>query len=72
MGTPKDLKPVLAKIQHQNSLGLSQWYEVVYFDDMCDKTWKSYAGSKTFEDGERVVAWGYADEVELREHGCDQ
>lgn len=66
MDTPKDLKPVIARIRHQNSLGLSQWYEVVYFDDMYDQTWKSYAGSKTFEDGEQVIAWEYAESVKLR------
>lgn len=29
---PKELELILAKIQHQDSLGLSSWYEVVYFD----------------------------------------
>lgn len=54
--TPNELDSVLAKITHQNDLGLSQWYEVVYYAD--DK-WCSYSGSKTFEDGERVIEWTY-------------
>ena len=51
---PNELEPVLAKITHQNDLGQSQWYEVVYY---VDSKWCSYSGSKTFEDGERVVEW---------------
>lgn len=51
---PNELEPVLAKITHQNDLGQSQWYEVVYY---VDGKWCSYSGSKTFEDGERVVEW---------------
>lgn len=47
--------PILAKIEHINDLGKSTWYEVVYYDD----DWYSYAGSKTFEDGEQVVEWKY-------------
>lgn len=47
--------PILAKIEHINDLGKSSWYEVVYYDDK----WYSYAGSKTFEDGEQVVKWKY-------------
>ena len=53
---PKELEPVIAKINHQNDLGLSQWYEVVYYDN--DK-WCSYSNSKTFEDGEQVLNWEY-------------
>lgn len=56
---PKELEPILAKISHINDLGLSQWYEVVYYVD--DK-WCSYSGSKTFEDGERVIDWKYCKE----------
>lgn len=48
--------PILAKIEHINNLGKSKWYEVVYYDD----GWYSYAGSKTFEDGEQVIDWKYA------------
>jgi hypothetical protein len=55
---PNNLESVLAKITHQNDLGLSQWYEVVYYDNETEK-WCCYSGSKTFQDGERVVAWKY-------------
>ena len=51
---PNELEPALAKITHQNDLGQPQWYEVVYY---VDGKWRSYIGSKTFEDGERVVEW---------------
>ena len=47
--------PILAKIEYINDLGKSKWYEVVYYDD----GWYSYAGSKTFQDGEQVVEWKY-------------
>jgi hypothetical protein len=53
---PTELESVLAKISHQNDLGLSQWYEVVYY---ADDRWCSYSGSKTFQDGEKVVEWVY-------------
>lgn len=52
---PKEFEPILAKIEHHDSLELSSWYEVVYFDGR----WKSYAGSKTFNDGESVIEWKY-------------
>ena len=55
MGSPNELEPVLALITHQGDLGLNEWYEVVYFF----QNWCSYAGSKTFEDGEQVVKWKY-------------
>ena len=48
-------EPVLAKIEHINSFGKGKWYEVVYYDG----NWRSYSGSKTFEDGEKVVKWKY-------------
>ena len=48
--------PILAKIEHINDLGKSYWYEVVYYYEK----WRSYTGSKTFEDGEQVVKWKYA------------
>jgi hypothetical protein len=57
---PTELDSVLAKITHQNDLGLSQWYEVVYY---LDDEWCSYSGSKTFEDGERVTEWKYCKEL---------
>ena len=53
---PDELQPVLAKIEHTNSLGTSNYWEVVYYDN---KNWHSYQGSKTFEDGEKVVKWNY-------------
>jgi hypothetical protein len=51
----KQLLPIIAKIEHINDLGKSEWYEVVYYDN----GWYSYAGSKTFQDGEKVVEWKY-------------
>lgn len=51
---PNELEPVLAKISHQNDLGRSQWYEVVFY---VDGEWCSYAGSNTFENGESVIEW---------------
>jgi len=56
IGSPTQLDPVLAQIEHINDLGKSTWYEVVYFDE---KNWRSYAGSDTFKDGEKVVKWRY-------------
>jgi len=53
--SPIQLEPVLAEIEHINDLGKSKWYEVVYFDE----NWQSYAGSKTFRDGEKVIRWKY-------------
>ena len=55
IGSPNELEPVLALINHVGELGLSEWYEVVYYY----QKWCSYAGSKTFEDGEKVVKWKY-------------
>ncbi len=55
INSPNELEPVLALITHQGDLGKNEWYEVVYFFDK----WCSYAGSKTFEDGEQVVKWRY-------------
>ena len=54
-GSPNELEPVLALLTHQGDLGLNEWYEVVYFSQQ----WRSYAGSKTFEDGEQVIKWKY-------------
>jgi hypothetical protein len=56
ISSPIELEPVLAEIEHINDLGKSTWYEVVYFDG----NWHCYAGSKTFNDGERVIKWKYA------------
>lgn len=52
---PDELEPVLAKIEHINDLGKSEWHEVVYYAD----NWRSFSGSKTFEDGEKVIKWNY-------------
>ena len=52
---PDELEPVLAQIEHINDLGKSKWDEVVYYDG----NWCSYSGSKTFDDGEKVVKWKY-------------
>lgn len=60
MEIPTEVDSILAKITHQNDLGLSQWYEVVYY---ADGKWCSYSGSKTFEDGEKVVEWKYCKEL---------
>lgn len=55
---PTEFKPVLATIIHEGYLGAHTWKEVVYYD-IGTKTWKSYQGSKTFEDGEKVIEWHY-------------
>jgi hypothetical protein len=52
---PDELEPVLARIEQINSLGKSGWWEVVYYDGI----WRSYSGSKTFENGEKVINWEY-------------
>jgi hypothetical protein len=56
---PDPFVPVLANICHINCLGCSKWYEVVYHDK---HKWRSYANSKTFTDGERLVEWKYAED----------
>lgn len=60
---PSPLSPVLARVQHLNSLSTSSWWEVVYFDDET-RSWCAFAGSKTFEDGEVVKGWIYCDGLE--------
>jgi len=59
MEYPKKLIPILALINSVTELGLSSWYEVIYFDG----SFKSYSGSKTFEDGEKVIKWTYCSNV---------
>jgi len=59
---PEDFEPCLALIQHVNDLGISHWYEVVYWDESI-KEWISFEGSKTFEDGERVLCWKLCREI---------
>jgi hypothetical protein len=56
---PRKLESVLAEIRAIGELGKSKWYEVVYHDG--DK-WCCYAGSKTFEDGEKVERWKYIEQ----------
>ncbi|QOI71090.1 hypothetical protein pEaSNUABM47_00151 [Erwinia phage pEa_SNUABM_47] len=57
---PKELEPVIAKIAVIGELGKSSWYEVVYHNG---DEWCCYAGSKTFQDGERVLDWKYCTDV---------
>ena len=57
---PEPNEDVVAKISHLNSLGTSHWTEVVFHDGDC---WRSYCGSKTFEDGERVEEWVYVSHI---------
>ena len=57
--TPKELHPVLAKIEHINDLGIAKWYEVVYYNN----GWNSYTGSRTFQYGEQVVDWKYCEDI---------
>jgi len=56
----KELVPVLAYIEHQNDLGKSCWYEVVWYHN---NRWESFHGSKTFEDGEKVLKWEYCTDL---------
>jgi hypothetical protein len=65
MNTPEDFESVLAKIEKQSDLGLSTWYEVVYFDEVREGVWKSFSDSSTFDDGEKVVAWEYIKNIRL-------
>ena len=60
LDVPNELDMVLAKINHQNDLGLSEWYEVVYYSD---NKWSSFYGSKTFQDGEIVIEWKYCKDL---------
>lgn len=57
---PREGEPVLAQISQINSLGKSNWHEVVYHDG---QNWKAYEGSKTFNDCEQVVQWRYVREL---------
>lgn len=63
MELPKDEgQPILAKIKYVNDLGTAIYFEVVYF--IPDVGWRAYSGSKTFQDGEQVIAWAYISETE--------
>lgn len=57
---PEPYERVLARLSHLNSLGTSHWDEVVFHDGDC---WRSYYGSKTFKDGERVEEWVYVSHI---------
>ena len=57
---PEPLEPVVAFIQRTNSLGLFKWHEVVLHDG---DRWRSFQGSKTFEDGEIVIQWVYTKDI---------
>lgn len=59
---PESLAPVLAKIESCGCLSKGIHYEVVYYDCDNSQEWKSFSGSKTFDDGEIVLAWRYANE----------
>jgi len=66
MEIPLEGEPVLAKIEHQNNLGKSSWYEVVFYREELGGDiagWKSYSDSKTFDDGEQVVKWKYCENI---------
>ena len=53
-------KPILAKIQLQNSLGLSSWYEVICWED---NVWKRFdSNEKYFTNGEQIVEWNYCED----------
>ena len=56
---PERHTSILAEISHVNSLGTSKWYEVVYFHkERC-----SFAGSRTFDNGEIVTRWIYIEDI---------
>lgn len=59
-GVPERPDPVLAVIEQVSSLGVFQWREVIVHNG---EQWTSFRGSKTFEDGEKVLRWVYAKEV---------
>jgi hypothetical protein len=71
MDLPKILIPVLADIIHQSETGKHRWYEIVYHDG---KKWCHYAGCNTFDDGESVKQWKYAEECLSKDSvplGCE-
>ena len=57
---PEEYNPVIAEIMQINELGKSIYHEVVYHNG---SEWHSYAGSKTFENGEQVLKWKYVSDV---------
>jgi hypothetical protein len=54
INTPEKFAPVLADITKNGELGNQGWWEVVYHDGV---NWQHFAGSNTFDDGEKVVKW---------------
>ena len=60
MKAPRPFDPVLAKIDYQGDLGQEQWNEVVFYDG---ESWRSYADSETFQDGENVSKWVYCNDA---------
>lgn len=53
---PNEVCPVLAEIESITDTGKIRWHEVVY---RMAGNWRSYFGSETFEDGEKVIKWCY-------------
>ena len=54
INTPEKFAPTLAEIAKWGELGKESWWEVVYHDGI---NWQHFAGSNTFEDGEKVIKW---------------
>lgn len=52
------LRYILAMIQLRTDIGTSSWYEVIYHDG---ENWQSFHDSKTFDGGETIAGWVYAD-----------
>ena len=57
---PDENKPILAKIQEVNSLGISYWFEVIYF---LDNVWHRWGSKEYFTNGEQVVDWEYCNQI---------
>lgn len=60
MTTAEMGRPVLAEISYLNDLAQGTYFEVIYHDG---KKWCAFFGSKTFENGEQVLRWIYADKM---------
>jgi hypothetical protein len=59
---PLSLVPVIAHIQHQYDLGISNWTEVICYNK--DKQqWEGYYGGTKFKDGETVISWAYVHDI---------
>lgn len=57
MNNPLICKPVVAKIQWVNDLGLSTWFEILIYDNR----WMSSFGHNPLDKGEQVIDWYYCD-----------